>query len=176
LYIEEPQGTFKQGEKIGQVDPLYGGFVGRGISGIAEIVAIDSVIRNGVNTYDQTTSLVMEYDGTSLFNSNAFSEDGYTVFTYGNTGSANGYVMDWSAGASGTTGTLRVSGTQGKFYTGMETVYLVSSGVTAVAQVQDIIHTGELKYRSGETLYIQNMKPIQRGFEQKEEIKIVIDI
>lgn len=176
LYVEEPQGTFKQGEKIGQVDPLYSGFVGKGISGIAEIVAIDSVIRNGVNTYDQTTSLVMQYDGTALFNSKSFLEDGYTVFAYGNTGSANGYVMDWSAGASGTTGTLRVSGTQGKFYTGMETVYSVSTGITAVAQIQDIIHTGELKYRSGETLYIQNMKPIQRGFEQKEEIKIVIDI
>ena len=83
--------------------------------------------------------------------------------------------MDWSAGASGTTGVLRVTGTQGKFYVGMTTPYYVDSSTTASAQIQQIVHTGELKYRSGETLYIQNMKPIQRGFEQKEEIKIVID-
>ena len=83
--------------------------------------------------------------------------------------------MDWSAGGSGTTGVLRVTGTQGKFFVGMIAPYTVDSAITANASVQQIIHTGELKYRSGETLYIQNMKPIQRGFEQKEEIKIVID-
>lgn len=192
LYLEEPQGTFKPGERLTQVDPLYSGFVGTGLSGIAEIVAIDSTVRvleshseccktgiptstDGSSTYDQTTSLVMSYDGNNQFDSQSFVEDIYTAFAYGNTGSANGYVMDWSAGASGTTGTLRVTGTQGKFYVGMTTPYFVDASITASAQVQQIIHTGELKYRSGETLYIQNTKPIQRNFEQKEEIKIVID-
>lgn len=192
LYLEESQGNFKQGERLTQVTPLYGGFVGTGLSGVAEIVAIDSVIRSltahseccrsgvptstdGGSVYDQTTSLVVSYDGNNQFDSQSFREDDYTEFAYGNTGSANGYVMDWSAGASGTTGTLRVTGTQGKFYVGMTTPYFVDESTTASAQVQQIVHTGELKYRSGETLYIQNMKPIQRGFEQKEEIKIVID-
>lgn len=189
LYLEEPQGTFKQGERVNQVDPLYGGFLPKGLSGVAEIIAIDSVISglstptccansaivDGINTYDQTTSLVVEYDGDNLFDTQSFLEDSYCVFSYGSTGSANGYVMDWSAGASGTTGTLRISGTQGKFYAGMTIPYTVDPSTTASAQVQEVIHTGELKYRSGQTLYIQNMKPIQRGSEQKEEIKIVID-
>ena len=46
---------------------------------------------------------------------------------------------------------------------------------TNLATVTQVIHTGELKYRSGEVLYIQNMKPIQRNLEQREEIKIIID-
>jgi len=175
LYLENPQGTFKQGERITQVDPFYSNFQAKGLSGGGQIVAIDSLIRNGVNAYDQTTSLVMTYDGDAEFDSQSFEEDSYISFAYGATGSANGYVMDWSAGGSGTTGVLRVTGTQGKFFVGMVAPYTVDSAITANASVQQIIHTGELKYRSGETLYIQNMKPIQRGFEQKEEIKIVID-
>ncbi len=191
LYLEEPQGAFKQGERLTQVDPLYSGFV-TGLSGVAEIVAIDSVIRvlephseccktgiptstDGSSVYDQTTAFVMSYDGNNTFDSQSFREDAYALLAYGSTGSANGYVMDWSAGASGTTGVLRLTGTQGSFYVGMTTPYFVDQSATASAQIQQILHTGQLKYRSGETLYIQNMKPIQRGFEQKEEIKIVID-
>jgi len=192
LYLEEPVGSFKQGERLTQVDPLYSGFVGTGLSGVAEIISIDSIVRpltpyswccqsgnststNGGSVYDQTTSVVVEYDSTNEFDANSFTEDNYQEFAYGATSSANGYIMDWSAGTSGTTGTLRISGTQGRFYVGMTTPYYVSPTLTASAQVTQVLHTGELKYRSGEILYIQNMKPIQRGFEQKEEIKIVID-
>ena len=58
----------------------------------------------------------------------------------------------------------------------MQTPYRTEdNGITGTATITNILHVGELKYRSGETIYIQNTKPIQRGFEQKEEIKIVID-
>lgn len=173
LYLEEAQGTFKHKERLSQVDPLYSGFNVSGLSGTAEVIAIDSLVRNAPTTYDQTTTLVMQYDGNREFKSDSFSEDAYKLFSYGLTGSASGYVMDWTPGT--TSGTLRLTGTQGKFYAGMQTTYDIGSGLTAVAQVVTVAHVGELKYRSGETLYIQNMKPIQRGFEQKEEIKIVID-
>jgi len=170
LYLENVQGKFKHLECVTETDPFYSGFSSRGLSGIGEISAIDSLIREGVDAYDQTTSLVMSWDDTHPFDTYSFSKDNYQSFAYGSTGSANGYVMDWSVGASGTTGTLRLSGTQGRFYAGM-----TSSYTEGFATVSKVLHTGELKYRSGEILYIQNMKPIQRGFEQKEEIKIVID-
>jgi len=171
LYLENVQGEFKYGERINQTDQMYSGFSERGLSGIGEIVAIDSLVQDGVDAYDQTTSLLMSWDGSNEFDSASFFEDNYQVFGgVGATNSANGYVMDWSVGASGTTGILRVSGTQGNIVAGMTSNY--SDGV---ASVTTVLHTGELKYRSGDILYIQNMKPIQRGFEQKEEIKIVID-
>jgi hypothetical protein len=146
----------------------------RGLSGIAEITDIQSIVRGGVETYDQTTVLSLSHDGTNLFDANSFFEDEYKEFLIGTT-SANGYVMDWSPGESGTTGTLRLSGTQGKFVQGMSIGYRLDGAIGASATINEIIHTAELKYRSGEILYIQNMKPIQRGNEQKEEIKIVIN-
>jgi hypothetical protein len=82
--------------------------------------------------------------------------------------------MDWTLGVTGSTGTLRVSGTQGTFRTGMTAAYGLTTDINT-ATVTQVVHTGELKYRSGEVLYIQNMKPIQRDLEQREEIKIVID-
>ena len=170
LYLENPQGSFKVGERVSQADPFHW-FHSRGLSGIGIIKEIGSVIREGIDTYDQTTSLVMAYDGDQFFENLSFPEDKYLVFAYGATSSANGYVMDWSVGGTGTTGTLRISGSQGEFLVGMTAGYGNST-----ATVSDILHRAELRYRSGEVLYIQNMKPIRRDLEQSEEIKIVIDL
>lgn len=169
LYVENPQGSFKVGERVTQSDQFFDDFT-NGISGIGQITAIDTVIREGTETYDQTTSLVMAYDGTTNFTTSAFPEDTFLPFYLGSTASANGYVMDWSFGGAGTTGSLRLSGTQGSFKAGMTAAY-----GSDIATVTSVLHEGELKYRSGEVLYIQNMKPIQRDLEQREEIKIVID-
>jgi hypothetical protein len=169
LYVENPIGSFKVGERVTQSDQFLDDF-SFSLSGIGQITAIDTVIREGVDAYDQTTSLVMAYDGATDFTSTSFPEDLFLDFHLGSTGSANGYVMDWVTAGAGTTGTLRVSGTQGTFRAGMTAAY-----GSDIATVTSVIHEGELKYRSGEVLYIQNMKPIQRDLEQREEIKIVID-
>ena len=174
LYLENVQGEFKRGERIAQTDLYYTGFMPKGLSGVAEITDIQSIVRGGVETYDQTTILSLSHDGINLFDSNSFFEDEFKEFAVGTT-SANGYVMDWAAGASGTTGTIRLSGTQGRFVEGMQVGYRIDGAVGGSATINEIIHSAELKYRSGEILYIQNMKPIQRGNEQKEEIKIVIN-
>jgi hypothetical protein len=112
-------------------------------------------------------------DGTRLFDASSFVADNYVEFVKGTAGIANGYVMEWSAGASGTTGELRILGTQGVLELGMSAAYGDNKQYRAL--VTSIPHVGELKYRSGEMLYIQNIKPIDRSQEQKEEIKIVID-
>jgi hypothetical protein len=171
LFLENVVGEFKVGERVSQTDKLYGGFTGD-IDGLGQILAIDTVIREGVDTYDQTTSFVVGYDGTNLFDSTSFVEDDFVVFDNGATGIANGYVMDWSVVGDGTTGQIRLLGTQGTFELGMSATYGEDD---SLATISTILHTGELQYRSGEILYIQNVKPIQRARDQKEEIKIVID-
>lgn len=171
LYLENVVGDFKVGERVSQTDKLYGDFTGD-IAGLGQILAIDTLVRDGKETYDQTTTMMLEYNGTRLFKRDTFTDDQFVSFSYGATGTANGYVMSWSPGASGITGELRLLGVRGNFVLGMQTAY--DNG--AIAQITGISHIGELKYRSGEILYIQNMKPIKRSYEQKEEIKIVIDI
>lgn len=175
LYVENISGEFKYGERITQSDWFYNQYFSRGLSGIGEIVAVDTLIREGVNAYDQTTMLNLTWESPNNFNSSSFLEDNYYNFVLGATGSANGYVVAWESGASGTTGRIRLSGTQGKFLVGMTAAYPASPTTEAVATISAVLSEAELKYRSGEVLYIQNMKPIQRGAEQKEEIKIVID-
>lgn len=176
LYVENQAGEFKQRERVIQTDWFHNGFSDRGgFSGIGEITSIDTIIREGVDTYDQTTRLTVQWDGTNYFDTNSFGEDLYAEFKIGTTANANGYVVDWSAVTAGTSGTIRLTGTQGQFVAGMTAEYRVSNTESAVAEVTSVDHVGELKYRSGEILYIQNMKPIQRNTGQKEEIKIVID-
>jgi hypothetical protein len=175
LYVENISGEFKKGERVDRSDWFYKGIGSRGLSGIAEIVAIDTLVRDGVNAYDQTTSLELSWESPNFFDKDSFVEDNYYNFVLGTTASANGYVVAWEPGASGVQGKIRFSGTQGKFQVGMTAAYPTSPTTEAVATVVSVLHEAELKYRSGDILYIQNMKPIQRSGEQKEEIKIVID-
>lgn len=173
LFLENVVGDFKIGERISQTGKVYEDLRGD-IVGLGQILAIDAFVLEGVDTYDQTTTLVVGYDGTNLFEARTFVNDDFVKLEYGTTAQANGYVMSWAVGGSGTTGELRLLGVQGNLVTGMSLPYGSSDEWSAT--VDSILHVGELKYRSGEILYIQNMKPIKRSYEQKEEIKIVIDI
>jgi hypothetical protein len=172
LFLENVVGDFKIGERLSQTGKVYEGITGD-IIGLGQIIAIDTLVRDGTDTYDQTTTVGLVNDGTRLFDASSFVADNYVEFVKGTAGIANGYVMEWSAGASGTTGELRILGTQGVLELGMSAAYGDNKQYRAL--VTSIPHVGELKYRSGEMLYIQNIKPIDRSQEQKEEIKIVID-
>lgn len=173
LYLENVRGNFTIGEKLNQMSPYTGTFT-YGPSGVAKITEVTTVVEDGNGVYDQTTSMVLNWNGTNFMYDGSFGEDQFVRFDYGSTGFANGYVMDWKQ-ESGTTGTIRMSGTQGTFYPGMTVQYKSAAGLTHTGSVTSVLHSGELVYRSGDILYIQNTKPIQRRFDQKEEIKIVID-
>lgn len=171
LYIENPVGHFKANEVINQINPKTNLFTA-GVSGIAKIAGLyDTII--GTEVYDQTTGLVMNYYGSGLgFDEDTFASDDYVKFSLGLT-EANGYVMSWSvAGATGATGYLRLSGAFGSFVSGMA---VTGDYANTEAQIGSVVRTGELAYGSGDILYIQNIKPIARSIEQREEIKIVID-
>ena len=75
---------------------------------------------------------------------------------------------------------MMLGGVQGTVLTGQTIDYIAygASGtpVTVSGVVQSVQHLSELKYRSGEVLYIQNIKPIMRNIEQREEIKLVIEL
>lgn len=175
LYLEDVAGQFKVGERVVQTNKMYGSADGD-IEGLGKIIAAETVVLGDTEVYDQTTSLVLGYNGTDTFDSSTFEQDSFVEFmpvSMESMDSASGYVLEWTPSDSGATGELRLLGAQGTFEEGMMTTYGTDGEFDA--SLTSVVHTGELKYRSGEILYIQNVKPIQRSPDQKEEIKIVID-
>jgi hypothetical protein len=173
LKLENPKGRFYIGETVLQTEPYFSG--SNGSTGQGKIYAIDTEVCCSPATYDLTTSLTLYGEG---FENDTFYKDSFVSFLTGST-EGNGYIVDWNPVTGGTSGVLRLAGVQGDIVKGQLIDYttLGASGttVTISGSILSVNHLGELKYRSGEVLYIQNIKPIQRDLEQREEIKLVID-
>ena len=130
-------------------------------------------INRGANTfidvsetpvYKMTTSLVVQ--GTGL-NSGTFTlDEGLTQENNGLFSTAN--VSSWTA-SSGTTGTLVITNVLGDFVAGGTIDKSSGSGPTVTSVINPDILKG-----SGEVLYIQNIRPIQRQQKQREEFRISI--
>jgi hypothetical protein len=166
LYLENPKGKFNIGETVTKTTPLFLG--SNSLSGPGKVDAIDTALVNVPSIYDLTTQFVVV--GTDLA-AQSFNYDDRVVFSYGLT-SGSGYIIDWVPATGGTNGSLYLTGVQGTVAVGQT---VDSAGVSGIATISNIQHLSELKYRTGDVLYIQNVKPIMRNFEQREEIKLVIE-
>lgn len=119
-------------------------------------------------------------------------QDALTATTYpqdtvlvGEDSSTTGVVLNWTPGTNGTTGTLHLVAMDGEFKTG-ENIYDISLflpetsdqnySLTSPPQVSTVssVNVPELVKGSGELVYIQNMRPVLRNFEQDEDIKVVL--
>ena len=127
-------------------------------------------------TYDLTTEVTLVGEN---FISGTFARDAKVSFALGLT-SGIGYITDWVPATGGTNGAMRLSGVQGTVLAGQLVEYQTfgPSGTidTVSGTIPSVTHMSELKYRSGEVLYIQNIKPVMRNIEQREEIKLVIEL
>jgi hypothetical protein len=133
------------------------------------ILSINDIVRNkSINTvYRQTYKLTIS--GSSLTTTTFEQDAGFTQQDGGaTTGSlryATGNVAEWDY-VTGTTGALHLTNVVGSFTGGS----YIDSGTDTITKIE----IPELVIGSGEVLYIQNIKPIQRNLEQKEEFKILI--
>ena len=174
LLLEDVHGIFNEGEKVIACDynlsPLYSLTSANAI----KVSAIRSSII-GVPTVYKTTTKVTVNGGTAggFFNATSFDEDEVINFASGSD-SAYGTVVEWTATAGATNGILLLSGVNGTFTTGMTSAYNFNDN-TYTATVTAITQEPDLKYRSGEVSYIQNIRPVQRDSDQREEVKIVIN-
>ena len=167
LYVENVSGEFKVGEAVTQIYPVDYRLV-NGMTGVAKIASITTAVQ-GKRVYDQTSEMIISSGmGSNVFTQSDFDQDSYLRFSEGLTES-NGYVVEWNP--TGTTGYIRLSGTNGKFAVGMSLTG--SSGLTA--SITNVLGQSEIQYGSGDILYIQNVRPIERSSDQREEFKIVID-
>jgi hypothetical protein len=143
-----------------------------GASGIATIMDIGETTRNSPTVYDQTTSISLRTTISNPFSKQTFDSTTLVSGVTGSTTQGTGYVVEWSSATGATQGTLRLYGVDGVF-SGTRIAFTDSNGISANAIVTGISHEKELKYRSGELIYIQNVQPITRNIEQKEEIKVL---
>ena len=111
---------------------------------------------SGSNSYDGT---ITQIDSTTLKKVTADIVD-FTV-----------------AGGLGFTGIAYLSDVKGSFNTS-DQLYFTPYGTTAEIQLNNItintLESPEIAMGSGEMLYIENIRPVERNIEQSEEFKIVI--
>ena len=131
----------------------------------------------GTNTFRAATvlKLARPTGTTTPFTNSDFTEDERIRQT---TTGATGYVVGWSVSDNGLTGTLILSGTTGTFST--NSTYRIQRLITGVYVSQDIIISTislpEVTRYSGKIIYIENIRPVVRGDDQTEEIKIIIGL
>ena len=164
LYIEDANGNFNMSEWVYQMRNDYTGVTGP----IGKIIEIDEYYEASQSVYDQTVRLNLEYDGIKTFDADSFALDAVA-----SNASASGYVIDWIPATGATTGELRILPTSGNFAVSQNLIYN-DSGTTG-ATISSIISQPELKYRSGSVLHLQNIRPVERSIEQKEEIKLIVE-
>jgi hypothetical protein len=143
-----------------------------GASGIATIVDIGETTRGATSVYDQTTAISLITTISNPFTNNSFVSNTLISGVTGTTTQGTGYVVEWSSATGSTQGAIKLHAVEGTFL-GTQIQFKDSNGVTSNAIVSGISHEEELKYRSGELIYIQNVQPITRSIEQREEIKVI---
>ena len=172
LRLENVQGKFSNGESILETRPFFDG--SNGSTGPGKVYSSETELVGVPSTYDLTTNLTIS---GANFNTTTFNKDTFVTFATGNT-SGNGYIIDWIH-VTGSTGELKLAGVQGIVATGQSFNYSGIGASGTSVEVNGIVyavnHRSDLRYMSGEVLYIQNIKPIIRNLEQREEIKLVVE-
>lgn len=91
--------------------------------------------------------------------------------------SVEGIIVQWEPAVDGLTGVLSLVDVRGDFEIGELIDEFDPDTETVVTNIGEVTAKSdpELVNRSGELLYIQNVKPIQRDIEQAEEFKILVE-
>jgi len=139
---------------------------------------VKTQVSEGTNIFRATTVLtIVRSSGTTPFTDIDFLEDDSINQLI--TG-AKGTVVGWSVSSDGLTGTLILSGTTGTFLNSINSTYSLQKLVNGFYVTQDavisIISLPEVDRYSGKIIYIENIRPVVRGDDQTEEIKIIIGL
>ena len=168
LSLEHPNDQWIIGEGVAQMDRLLTSTSRR----IGKIASITETSSGQTAAYDATHTLIVGWDGANNLTTSSFLEDsGITVFN-GSTTAGMGNILAWDLAATGgETGTMRVLMMEGSI--GLSHTFQTHDTTPFTATVNSVVNQPELTYHSGEIVFIQNIKPISRDDEQKEEIKLV---
>lgn len=182
LTTSQPQGTFSATEQLswymlGSSGPTISTTETSLQPGVFNMARFGSIVQGVQNReiFDNSVRITLDATGNQTVDGlieSSFSQDEIIAnYSTGISGSSF-RVLSWVPAVTGASGTGSVRGVD--YFTGLQiSDYLYNSDGITIGQVTGV--TGpELNYNSGEVLYIQNMRPIERSPQQEEEIKIMI--
>jgi hypothetical protein len=174
LEISGRNGTFKTRLDESYPGETLGYFSQSGITwnfldgtNLGTVKTFEQTVSRTENMY-RTTWVLGVSGGSGLLNEDIFAPDLAVTGPTGMTSDTTGIIADWIINTGNTGGTLYVTNVVGSFSTG-DNIHS-SSGYAVI----NTCEPPELYFNSGELLYIQNMKPIVRGNEQREELQIIL--
>ena len=153
---------------VGQINKTITSFT----PAIGKITDASEVEEDNLDVYTQTFKLRLTYNGVNTFTTSTFAGDDLITSLSGSTEIAKGYVVEWNPATGGTQGDVIVNGVWGSYATGHTITYF--SGTTG-AVINTILDVPDIRYHSGEILHIQNIRPVERSTEQREEIKLIVE-
>ena len=172
LYVEHPSGRPLISEGMVQTD--YYLRPTNSLTGTAKVIEIEEIIESGKSLYDQITKLELTCSVSTPFDSNSFVLDSLITSITGAT-ATTGRVLEWSP-TSEILGVLALFDVRGSEFVQGSGLTFNYGQSTATATVSSVLKTGDLRYKSGELEYIQNMTAISRSTEQREEIKVLFQL
>jgi len=141
-------------------------------SGYAKVAGFDEIIQSTSPTFRCTTIVGVSNDAGGLDSTSFIVDGGVTggLVSTGATGCPTGTVVSWSPNSSGKSGELVITGVKGTFDVND---YIGSAFQTNTTSVIHSLTGPELLPNSGEIIYLQNMRPIERGPEQREQYQLL---
>ena len=139
-------------------------------SGLAKVSGFEEVIQAESPTFRCTH--ILGVSGSGL-NTTSFTVDvGVTGgdSPTGGVGQPTGLCVSWTPSADGTTGELIINNVKG---TMSIDDYIGSDAYASTSHRINTISEPELLFNSGEIIYLQNMRPITRGPEQREQYQLL---
>jgi len=136
-------------------------------------------VLQGKDTFRATTLIELErpIGVVTPFTSSDFSND--TRIRQGTT-NATGLVVGWNVSSDGSKGTLILSDVNGTFLVNTSSTHRIQKLISGVYTTQEAqissITTPEVERYSGKIIYIENIRPVVRGDDQTEEIKLIIGL
>ena len=175
LYLESVSGVPKIDEKITQTSLDMS--MNEWMSGeIGKVIDVTEKYE-GRKTYPQ--DLAINVFGSAQFplGITSFGKDS-TVYGLNSQGSeiASARVLDWDGVDGALSATLHLTNISGLFETAKGIVYTSENNGITTGGISGVAYLPSFVSGSGELVYIQNMNPITRDPEQKEEIKIIFNL
>ena len=185
--LEDVQGTFRVGEKIGVVNkPISEGVSTLQILNNSKVLSYRYSRENYRDSYSTLTKVTLNKGGTNFTNAMFYEDQPVYSFTSNQldinqkpTGEVfgSGHLFTWNITDSGAKVTLELVGAKkGAFRTGVYIPYYYTQDGGVIFGTISAVEEADIEYDSGEILYTQNFEPIERSELSKEEVSLVLGL
>lgn len=185
--LEDVQGTFRVGEKVGVINkPKNDGDSTFRILNNSKVLSYRRSRENYRDSYSVLTKVVLNAYTGNNFNNNSFYED-QPIYSFDSNShpsgilnekvTASAHLFAWTVTDLGEKVTLELVGAKkGSFKVGHYIPYFYSGNVGIVYGTISSVEEADIQYDSGEIVYMQNFKPIQRSESSKEELSLILGL